>query len=138
MTTFSPKTVRSVAQAAVLRQPLLRDVHAGHDLQARDESFVDPLRQIHHFFQQAVETMPDKDALFHRLDVDVARLALDAALHDQVDQVDDRRGLAALFQPGDRFENFLFDAARERRLAKRALAFLAASAAARSGNRRQL
>ena len=91
---------RCRAEAAVLRQPLLRDVHARHDLQAGDQPFVDPLGQVHHFLEQAVEAMADEHALFHRLDVDVAGLALDGALHDQIDEVDDRRRLAAFLQAG--------------------------------------
>ena len=88
MTTFSPNSVRSVEtrkstslpssdcrpDTSVLRQPLLGDVHARHDLQARDESFVDPLGQVHDLLEQAVETMADEDAVLHGLDVDVARL----------------------------------------------------------------
>ena len=111
-TIFSPNSVRSVetrkstsvpssavdAEAAVLRQPLLGDVHARHDLQARDQPFVDPLGQVHHFLEQAVEAVADEDALFHRLDVHVARLALDGALHDEIDEVDDRRRFAALLE----------------------------------------
>ena len=108
------------ADAAVLRQALLGDVHARHDLQARDQSFVDPLRQVHHFFQQAVEAMADEDALFHRLDVHVRRAGLDRALHDQIDEVDDRRGFAAFLQPGDRLEAAVFvGAARQRLVAGR-------------------
>jgi hypothetical protein len=104
------------AQPAVLRQPLLGDVHTRHDLQARDQSLMHPLRQVHDLLEQAVEAMPDEDTLFHRLDVDVARLALDRALDDEIDQVDDWRRLAAFLQPGDRFEDFLFHAARQRGL----------------------
>ena len=48
-------------------------------------------------------------------------LALDGALHDEVDEVDDRRGLAAFLQAGDRLEDFFFDAPRERGLAERAV-----------------
>ena len=118
------------AEAAVLRQPLLGDVHAGHDLQPRDQPFVDPLGQVHHFLEQAVEAMADEHALFHRLDVDVARLALDRALHDEIDEVDDRRRFAALLQAGDRLEDLLLDAARQRRLARHARRRAAPRAAA--------
>src|SRR6185369_8370761 len=59
------------------------------------------------------ETVPDEDALFHRLDVDVARLALDRALHHQVDEIDDRRRFAALLEAGDRLEDVFFDAPGE-------------------------
>ncbi len=68
------------ADAAVLRQPLLRDVHPAHDLHARDEPLVDPLRQVHDLLEQAVEAMTDDDVVFGRLDVDVARLLLSALL----------------------------------------------------------
>ena len=112
--------IRHQPQAAVLRQPLLGDVHARHDLQARDEAFVDPLRQVHDFFEQAVETMADQHAFFHRLDVDVARLAFDRAFDDQVDEVDDWRCLAARLQTGGRrFEDLFFDAARQGSFADR-------------------
>ena len=122
------------AQAAVLRQALLGDVHARHDLQACDEALVHPLGQVHHFLEQAVEAVPDEHALFHGLDVDVARLALDRALHHEVDQVDDRRGLAALLQAGDRLEDFLFGPPHE---ARARVHFPAAPAATRlaRGNR---
>ena len=82
---------------------------------------MNPLRQVHRFLEQAVEAVPDEDALLHGLDVDVAGSALDRALHDEIDQVDDRRGFAALFQPGDRLEHFLFGTPRKRRLAGRDL-----------------
>ena len=82
------------AQPAVLRQPLLGDVHAGHDLQPGNQAFVDPLGQVHHFLQQPVEAMPDEHAFLHGLDMDVARAALDRAADDQVDEIDDRRSLA--------------------------------------------
>ena len=63
--------------------------------------------------------MADEDAFFHRLDVDVARLALDRAFHDEIDEVDDRRRLAALLEARDRLEDFFFRPAGERRLACR-------------------
>ena len=105
------------AQTAVLRQPLLGDVHPRHDLQARDQPFVDPFGQVHHFLQQPVEAMADEDALLQRLDVDVARFARDGALHDEIDEIDDRRRLASLLEARDRLEHFLFDPTRERRIA---------------------
>ena len=126
------------AQAAVLRQPLLRDVHAGHDLQAGDQPFVDPLRQVHHFLEQAVEAVADEDALLHRLDVDVARLALDRALHHQIDEVDDRRRFAAFLQAGDRLEDLVFEPPRQRGLAGGVVGAPAASRAARRRGHRQL
>ena len=47
-------------------------------------------------FRSAVEAMPDEDPLFHRLDVHVARAAGDRAVDDEIDEVDDRRRVAAL------------------------------------------
>jgi hypothetical protein len=74
-----------------------------------------PFRQVHDFLEQAVETVPDEDPFFHRLDVDVARLALDRALHDQIDQVDDRRRFRcapSARQPAR--QHFFFDPPRQR------------------------
>src|ERR1700704_330954 len=99
MTTFSPKSVRSVetrkstsvpSSAVDRRRPSCGSRFSAmsiprHDLQPRDQSFVNPLRKVHDLFEQSVEAMPDEHALFHRLDVDVARLALDRAFDDQID-----------------------------------------------------
>ncbi len=74
--------------------------------------------------------MADEHALFHRLDVDVARFALDRALHDEIDQIDDRRRFAAFLQARDRFEHLFLWATREGRLAARRF-FGAASATRR-------
>ena len=81
------------ADAAVLRQPLLGDVEPRHDLDAGDDPFVDPLGQVHHFFQQAVEAVTNDDVAFRGLDMNVARAALEGALDDELDHVDDRRRL---------------------------------------------
>ena len=40
-------------------------------------------------------------------------LALDGALHDEIDEVDDRRGFAALFQARDAARRLFFNAPRE-------------------------
>ena len=109
-----PAVLGGDAHAAVLGQALLRDVHARHDLETRDQSFVDPLGQVHDFLQQAVEAMADEDALFHRLDVHVRGAGLDRALHDQIDEIDDRRGFASFLEPRDRLAALLVGAARQR------------------------
>ena len=88
------------AEAAVLRQALLGDVHPRHDLHAGDEPFVDPLGQVHHFLEDAVEAVADEHALLHRLDVHVARAAGDGAVDDEIDEVDDRRRIRALARRG--------------------------------------
>jgi hypothetical protein len=130
ITTFSPCR----AEPAVLWQPLLRDVHARHDLEAGDQPFVDPLGQVHDFLEQAVEAVADEDAFLHRLDVDIAGLALDGALHDEIDQVDDRRRLAALFETGNRlFEDGVLGPPRQRGIGARHVVALARSQRHRSG-----
>jgi hypothetical protein len=123
------------AEAAVLRQPLLRDIHAGHDLQARNEALVDPFGQVHHFLEQSVEPVPDQHALLHGLDVDVARLALDRAPHHQIDQIDDGRRLTAFLEAGDRLEHLFFRAANERRLSGKDLPGPASRSRARGSDR---
>ena len=55
-----------------------------------------PLRQVHHFFEQPIEAIANKDPLVHRLDVDVARPAGDGAVHDEIDGIDDRRGVVCV------------------------------------------
>jgi hypothetical protein len=55
---------------------------------------MNPLGQIHHFLQQTVEAVPHEHALLHRLDVHVARPARDRAVHDEIDEVDNRRRFA--------------------------------------------
>src|SRR6185295_17487159 len=44
---------------------------------------------------------------------------LDRALHDEVDEVDDRRRFTAFLEAGDRFEHVLFDPAGQRGLLRR-------------------
>jgi hypothetical protein len=109
------------ADAPVLRQPLLGDVHAGHDLQARDQSLVHPFGQVHHFLQQPVETMAHEHALFERLDVDIARVAADGAADNEIDEVDDRRGLALFLETGNRLEHLFVGAAGQRGFGARRL-----------------
>src|SRR6267154_1540589 len=79
--------------------------------------------------------MPDEHALFHRLDVDVARLALDRAFDDQIDEVDDRRGFAGVLQPGDRFEDVFLAAPCQRCIADMRLARAVAPRRAAAGQR---
>ncbi len=100
--------VRGYANASVLREALFRDVHAGHDLQPRDQTLVDPLRKVHHLFQEAVEPMSHEHALFQGLDVHVAGVAADGAAHHEIDEIDNRRCFAALLESRDRLEHLVF------------------------------
>ena len=81
--------------AAVLRQPLLGDVEARHDLHARDDRVAILQRRRHDRLQLAVDAEPDPHLFLVRLDVDVARALLNGRQHQRVDELDDWR-LAAL------------------------------------------
>jgi len=75
----------------------------------RATSPLDPFGQVHHFLQQAVQAMTNDDNVLARLDVDIARAALERALDDQVDQVDDRRRLRrSAFAATNLFEDLVF------------------------------
>src|SRR5262249_57993767 len=49
--------------ATVLWDAALGDVHARHHLQARDERVLQPLREVEALFQDAVDAIPDDDAV---------------------------------------------------------------------------
>ena len=92
--------------AAVLRQPLLRDVQLGHDLDARGDRIAELHRRLHDVVENAVDAVADAQFLLVRLDVDVARALLDRRHQDHVHQLDDRRFLALL---GERLGADLFE-----------------------------
>ena len=78
-------------EAAVLRHALLGDVELRHDLDARDDRAVVPLvDRRHRRLQHAVDPVLDVDRVVLRLDVDVARAALDGGVDRRVDEADDR------------------------------------------------
>ena len=79
------------ADAAVLRQPLLGDVEAGHDLHARDDRRLELLRRALRLVQHAVDAVAHDDVLLARLDVDVRGALLGRLEHERVDPADDRR-----------------------------------------------
>ena len=81
------------ANTTVLRQALLGDVEASHDLDASHEPLVNPFRQVHDLFQQSIQPMAYRDAGLGRLEVNVARPASQRTLDDQVDDVNDRCGI---------------------------------------------
>ncbi len=85
--------------AAVLRDAALGDVDVGHDLEARDHARLDAARRAHHLVEHAVDAEPDAQVGLVRLDVDVARAVADGLVHEQVDELDDRRVLDDLRQP---------------------------------------
>src|SRR5713226_2510386 len=86
------------ADAAVLRQALLRDVQAAHDLHARADAVLEPLRRPDDLLQHAVHPEAHADVLLLRLDVDVAGALLGGAEEQRVDQPDDGRLVAGVEQ----------------------------------------
>ena len=108
MTIFSPKSVgrqdtrKSMSfadavvreanlDAAVLGQPLFRDVELRHDLDARRDGIPELHRRGHDVVEQPVDAVPDPQLLLVRFDVDVARTLLDGRHQQHVHQLDDRR-----------------------------------------------
>ena len=78
-------------EAAVLRHALLGDVELRHDLHARDDRAVEALvDRPHRRLQDAVDPVLHVHRIVLRLDVDVARAALDRRIERRVDQPDDR------------------------------------------------
>ena len=58
--------------AAVLRQPALADIHAGHDLDAAGDRAEQVQRHFQRLVQPAVDAVAHAHAVLGRLDVDVA------------------------------------------------------------------
>ena len=90
----------AVAQldAAVLRQPALRDIEVGHDLQPRDHRRLHPLRGRHHLVHHAVDAEPDAEILLVGLPVQVGCPAPDRVEQHLVDELHDRRALGGVAQ----------------------------------------
>ena len=86
------------ADAAVLRQALLRNVEPRHHLDARhDERRYRALR-LQHLAQHAVHAEADHQAVLERLDVNVGGILLDRLGEHRVDQANDRRVVLAVEQ----------------------------------------
>ena len=63
--------------AAVLREPLLRDAHrAGHDLEPADYGRLQLLRRRLHFLEHAIDAETDAETFLERFEMDVARTEL--------------------------------------------------------------
>ncbi len=77
--------------AAVLREPLLGDVEASHDLHARDDRRHELLRRALGDVKLAVDAVANDDVAFFRLDVDIARSLADGLREEPVDPRDNRR-----------------------------------------------
>ena len=81
--------------AAVLRQSPLGDVQSRQDLQPRDDRAVQPLGYLREVREHAVDAQAHLHVVQSRFDVDVARLALQRLLDDDVAHLDDGRELGA-------------------------------------------
>jgi hypothetical protein len=77
--------------AAVLREALLGDVDAGHDLDAADQRGLHLDRDAVALDALAVDAVADADAVLHRLDVDVARPVAHGLGDHRLHELDDRR-----------------------------------------------
>ena len=90
-------------EAAVLRHALLGDVELRHDLDARDDRAVKALvDRPHRRLQHAVDAVLHVHRVVLRLDVDVARAALDRGVDRRVDQPDDRARVRRELLDGER------------------------------------
>src|ERR1039458_9443159 len=87
-------------EAVFGRQTLSADVELGHDLQAGGNGVFQLQRRRHDGLQNAVNTEPDPEFLFVRLDVDVACAALHRIAQNHVDQLDDRSFVGRFLQFG--------------------------------------
>ena len=89
--------------AAILRQALLGDVEAGHDLDPRDQCRVQFAAGPHHVTQRAVHPEAHHRIGLEGLDVDVGRVVAGSLGKQRVDHPDDRRvvlGLQQVFHLG--------------------------------------
>src|SRR5262249_4338416 len=77
---------------AVLGATLLGNVDRRHDLDAREDRGQEAAGRAVAFDQDAVNSVPDPDAVSEWLDVDVAGPQADGSLDDQVNEFDDRGG----------------------------------------------
>ncbi len=87
--------------ASVLRDTVLGDVEAGHDLEARRHASLDRLRGPGDLMEHAVDAEPDAEIVGARLDVDVRGAFLEGLAEDQVDVLDDRGVLDHRVKIGD-------------------------------------
>src|SRR5205823_11990395 len=87
--------------ASVLRNAALGDVEVGHDLQAGDQPRLDVLRRPHHLVEHAVDAVADPDVDLGGLDVDVGGPVGNRLADQEVDELDDRRVLGDLLDPGE-------------------------------------
>src|SRR5712691_2957319 len=86
--------------AAVLRQTLFGDIQPRHDLQPRDNRFVERMNLGRHRLhaEQTIHAVANHQPFFLRLDVDIAGLLRQSFQQQFADEPNDRRGLSHLRQ----------------------------------------
>ena len=84
--------------AAVLRNPPLDDVHAGHDLDARYHRILDVARDGHDAMEKTVDAHTDDHVRVRRLKMNVRAVFQVCALEDRVHQADGRSLLGGLLR----------------------------------------
>ena len=77
------------SDASVLREPALRNVEVGHDLDARDHRKGQTLGGRGHLIKRAIHAVTDLELVLERLEMDVARAVLHGLKKDEVDKPDD-------------------------------------------------
>ena len=77
--------------AAILRQPALRDVHISHHFHARDNRQSQMARRRRHFVKRAIYPIANFEFVFEWLKVNVARPIQDRLIKDQIDKADNGR-----------------------------------------------
>ena len=86
--------------AAVLRNALFRNGHVRLNLEAADDRGLQPLGRRLDLPADAVDPVPDAEAVLHRLDVNVARPLLDRLGDHHLHELDDGRVVGATRPPG--------------------------------------
>ena len=86
------------ADAAILRQPLFRNVELRHDLQARDQRRMQGAVWLHHLAQAAVHTEAHAAVALVRLYVNVACTVARRLCQQGIEQADDGRIVGRLQQ----------------------------------------
>ena len=87
----APAAGRGDADAPVLGQAPLGDVHLRHDLDARGERGLQPPRRRLLVVEDAVDAIAHPQAVLEGLDVDVRGFGVHGLLDEEVDQPDHRR-----------------------------------------------
>ena len=59
--------------ATVLRNTVLREIHARHELETADDAFLQIFRGVLHLVQHAVDAIADSETFLEWLQVDVRR-----------------------------------------------------------------